>query len=120
MARAGGEPETGAVDPGGGVALLKSFESSSGRACWLPDCLVGVGLSSNFRRADRLRLLMFDVSIINHSILAGTRWITGRDHQTGGNQSDLTGYQSNRSGPVSVWAGTKPNQIQNLNLNSKK
>ena len=77
MARAGGEPETGAVDPGGGVALLKSFESSSGRACWLPDCLVGVGLSSNFRRADRLRLLMFDVSTINHSILAGTRRITG-------------------------------------------
>ena len=25
-----------------------------------------------------------------------------------------------RSGPVPVWAGTKPVQIQNLNLNSKK
>ena len=38
---------------------------------------------------------------------------------TGGNWSGLTGYRSNRSGPVSVWAGTKPVQIQNLNLNSK-
>ena len=27
---------------------------------------------------------------------------------------------SNRSGPVPVWAGTKPAQIQNSNLNSKK
>ena len=31
-----------------------------------------------------------------------------------------TGYRSNRSGPVPVWSGTKPAQIQNLNLNSKK
>ena len=30
------------------------------------------------------------------------------------------GYRSNRSGPVPVWAGTKPAQIQNSNLNSKK
>src|SRR6185312_11238555 len=35
------------------------------------------------------------------------------------NRSGLTGYRSNRSGPVPVWAGTKPAQIQNLNLNSK-
>ena len=28
--------------------------------------------------------------------------------------------RSNRSSPVSVWAGDKPAQIQNLNLNSKK
>ena len=38
---------------------------------------------------------------------------------TGGNQSGLTGYRSNRSGPVLVWAGIKPAQIQNLKLNSK-
>ena len=31
---------------------------------------------------------------------------------TGGNRSSLTGYRSNRSGPVPVWAGTKPGQIQ--------
>ena len=29
-------------------------------------------------------------------------------------------YRSNWSGPVPVWAGTKPAQIQNLKLNSKK
>ena len=45
---------------------------------------------------------------------------TTRIHLTGGNRSGLTGYRSNRSGPVPVWAGTKPVQIQNLNLNSKK
>ena len=39
--------------------------------------------------------------------------------KTGGNRSGLTGYRSNRSGPVPVWAGTKPAQIQNSNLNSK-
>jgi hypothetical protein len=36
---------------------------------------------------------------------------------TGGNRSGLTGYRSNRSGPVPAWAGTKPAQIQNSNLN---
>ena len=35
--------------------------------------------------------------------------------QTGGNRS----YRSNRSGPIPVWTGTKPAQIQNSNLNSK-
>ena len=39
---------------------------------------------------------------------------------TGGDRSGLTSYRSNRSGPVPVWAGTKPAQIQNSNLNSKK
>ena len=34
-------------------------------------------------------------------------------HLTGGNRSGLTGYRSNRSGPVPVWAGTKPAQNQN-------
>jgi hypothetical protein len=37
-----------------------------------------------------------------------------RVHQTGGSWSSLTGY---RSGPVPVWAGMKPAQIQNSNLN---
>ena len=41
-------------------------------------------------------------------------------HLTAGNRSGLTGYRSNRSGPVPVWTGTKPVQIQNSNLNSKK
>ena len=40
-------------------------------------------------------------------------------NQTGGNRFDLTGYRLNRSGPVSVWADTKPAQIQNSNLNLK-
>ena len=38
---------------------------------------------------------------------------------TGGNRSGLTGYRSNRSGPVPVSAGTQPVKIQILNLNSK-
>ena len=38
---------------------------------------------------------------------------------TGGNRSGLTGYRSNRSGPVPVSAGTQPAKIQILNLNSK-
>ena len=45
---------------------------------------------------------------------------TTRVHQTVGNRSGLTGYRWNRSGPVPVWSGMKPVQIQNLNLNSKK
>ena len=36
--------------------------------------------------------------------------LVSRVHQTGGNRSG-------RSGPVPVWAGTKPAQIQNSNLN---
>ena len=40
--------------------------------------------------------------------------------QTVGNRSGLTGYRSNRSGPVPVESpGTQPAKIQNLNLNSK-
>jgi len=38
---------------------------------------------------------------------------------TGGNRSGLTGYRSNRSGPVPVSTGTQPAKIQILNLNSK-
>ena len=38
---------------------------------------------------------------------------------TGGNRSSLTGYRSNRSGPVPVSAGTQPAKIQILNLNLK-
>jgi len=38
---------------------------------------------------------------------------------TGGNRFGLTGYRSNRSGPVPVSAGTQPAKIQILNLNSK-
>jgi len=45
--------------------------------------------------------------------------VVPRVHQTGGNRSGLTDYRSNRSGPVSVWAGIKPAQIQNSNLNLK-
>ena len=41
------------------------------------------------------------------------RPVVPRVNQTGGNRSGLTGYRSNRSGPVPVWAGTKPAQIQN-------
>jgi len=42
-----------------------------------------------------------------------------RVNLTSGNRSSLTGYRSNRSGPVPVSAGTQPAKIQNLNLNSK-
>ena len=45
--------------------------------------------------------------------------VVRRVNQTGGNRSGLTGYWSNRSGPVTVWAGIKPVPIQNLNLNLK-
>jgi len=45
---------------------------------------------------------------------------TTRVNRTVGNRSGLTGYRSNRSGPVPVRSGMKPVQIQNLNLNSKK
>ena len=40
-----------------------------------------------------------------------------RVYKTGGNRSGLTGYRSNRSGPVP--AGTQPAKIQILNLNLK-
>ena len=43
-----------------------------------------------------------------------------RVHQTVSNRSDLTGYRSNRSGPIPVWSGMKPVQIQNFNFNFKK
>ena len=42
-----------------------------------------------------------------------------RVNLTGGNRSGLTGYRSNRSGPVPVSTGTQPAKIQILNLNSK-
>ena len=41
-----------------------------------------------------------------------------RVYLTGGNWSGLP-VKPVRSGPVPVWAGTKPAQIQNLNLNLK-
>ena len=45
--------------------------------------------------------------------------VEGQVNLTGGNRSGLTGYRSNRSGPVPVSAGTQPAKIQILNLNSK-
>ena len=45
--------------------------------------------------------------------------VATRVNLTGGNRSGLTGYRSNRSGPVPVPAGTQSDKIQNLNLNSK-
>jgi len=53
-------------------------------------------------------------------IMIGQHHTTVRVNETGGNRSGLTGYRSNWSGPVTVWAGIKPAPIQNLNLNSKK
>ena len=43
-----------------------------------------------------------------------------RVNETSGNRSGLTGNRSNRFGPVTVWAGIKPAQIQNSNLNLEK
>ena len=37
--------------------------------------------------------------------------LTARVNLTGGNRSGLTGYRSNRSGPVPVPAGTQPAKI---------
>ena len=47
--------------------------------------------------------------------------LLGKVNLTGGNRSGLTGYRSNRSGPVpvSVSVGTQPAKIKILNLNSK-
>ena len=45
--------------------------------------------------------------------------IISKVNLTGGNRSGLTGYRSNRSGPVPVPAGTQPAKIQILNLNLK-
>ena len=42
--------------------------------------------------------------------------VVSKVNLTGGNR---TGYRSNRSGPVSISAGTQPAKIQILNLNSK-
>ena len=53
-------------------------------------------------------------------ILKTQQVVRYRVNETGGNWSGLTGYRSNRSGPVTVWAGIIPAPIQNLNLNSKK
>src|SRR6185436_7327128 len=53
------------------------------------------------------------------SLAQQRRRVLPRVYLTVGNRSGLTGYRSNRSGPVPVWSGTKPAQIQNLNLNSK-
>ena len=47
------------------------------------------------------------------------RRLVSKVNLTGGNQSGLTGYRSNRSGPVPVSAGTQPAKIQILNLNLK-
>ena len=52
-------------------------------------------------------------------LAVSARHVLVRVYKTGGNRSGLTGYRSNRSGPVPVWAGIKPVQIQNSNLNSK-
>ena len=55
-------------------------------------------------------------------LVAGTglkQSVIDKVNLTGGNRSGLTGYRSNRSGPVPVSAGTQPAKIQNLNLNSK-
>ena len=61
--------------------------------------------------------------IISHqhprAALISSGQVISRVNETGGNRSGLTGYRSNRSGPVTVWAGIKPAPIQNLNLNSK-
>jgi hypothetical protein len=43
-----------------------------------------------------------------------------RVYKTGGNQSGLTGYRSNRSGPVLVWAGIKPAQNSKFKFEFKK
>ena len=61
-----------------------------------------------------------DLNLTRSDRSSGLSGLGGRVHLTGGNRPGLTGYRSNRSGPVPVWAGIKPAQILNLNLNSKK
>ena len=49
------------------------------------------------------------------------RYLQGGEHRRrGAEESQGLQNRGNRSGPVPVWAGTKPTQIQNSNLNSKK
>ena len=81
---------------------------------------------------DLLESLEFQSRLGKAAEFSGVEWISNlmawgqtlghliKVHQTVDNRSGLTGYRSNRSGPVLVWSGLKPDQIQNLNLNSKK
>ena len=60
---------------------------------------------------------------LDEHVLPLVHWLGCGMHRvylTVGNRSGLTGYRSNRTGPVPVWSGMKPVLIQNLNLNSKK
>ena len=56
-------------------------------------------------------------------LVAGTglkQSVIDKVNLTGGNRSGLTGYRSNRSGPVPVWAGTKPAQNSKFKFKFKK
>ena len=56
-------------------------------------------------------------ALVGRQVHASVIRVRTRVNLTGGNRSGLTGYRSNRSGPVP--AGTQPAKIQILNLNSK-
>ena len=73
-----------------------------------------------FLKKNRIRELKVHTGItyLHPNDCSHATWLR-RVPLTAGNRSGLTGYRSNRSGPVPVSAGTQPAKIQNLNLNSK-
>ena len=92
-----------------------------------PDLAFSIGYVSKFMQqlmTEHLqaikRIIRYVASTLDYGLHYPRCPNAARVHQTGGNRSGLTGYRSNRSGLVPVWTGTKPIQIQNSNLNSKK
>jgi len=67
-----------------------------------------------------LRSIKLKLSATRTTCLNPKSSVTTRVKFTDRNRSGYRGNRSNRSGPVPVWGGYKPVQIQNSNLNLKK